>query len=147
MCGTRLVVILSISIYSVYLSPVLLSPYPRKNNFRRRQWETILRINAINPQEGRSCIYFSQHFISYTNHCALYIVFLSKFLLKNDLGRGAKVFFSLLLLSRLNPEILFHRDSYVHICLYDLLVIPYKKLTGKVKSSSSLTVIELYYWR
>lgn len=68
---------------------------------------------------------FPPTFISNTKHFALYIVVLNEYLLKNHLGRGAKVFFSLVLLCSLNLEFLFHGDSYVHeVSLSYLSLLP-----------------------
>lgn len=61
--------------------------------------EKILLSNAVNHCEGGGHIFFVffQHFTSSTKHCALHIVVPNEYLVKNDLGRGTKVFASLFL--------------------------------------------------
>lgn len=115
MYDTHIIMIFIVSIYHVYLSPILFSPYPEKKNWRKKTLEKILLSNAVSHHEGGGHIFFGffQHFTCSTKHCALHIVVLNEYLVKNDLGRGTKVFTSLFLWSSLNLEFLFHGGSYV----------------------------------
>lgn len=153
MYDTHIIVIFSVSIYHVYLSPILFSPYPEKKNWRKKILEKILLSNAVNHHEGGGHIFFVffQHFTCSTKHCALHIVVLNEYLVKNDLGRGTKVFTSLFLWSSLNLESFFFMEAamcvehLLHICFHYLLFIPHKQWTGKVKPLSPFTIWTLLW--
>lgn len=108
MYDTHMIVILSISVHPVYLSPILFSPYPGKNEFWKKTLEKILLSNIVNHREGRGLYYFSTFM-----HCVLHIAVLYEYLLRNNLGKGTKVFTSLFLLSSLNLKSFFFMEAAV----------------------------------
>lgn len=105
-CTTHTIVILSISGQPVYLSPVLFSPYPGKNEFWKKTLEKLLLSNTVNHHEGTG-LYFPPTFM----HHALHIAVLCEYLLRRNLGKDTEVFISLILLSGLNLKFLFHGAS------------------------------------
>ena len=149
MYDTHIIVIFSVSIYPVYLSPILFSPYPEKEKIGgRKHWKkSYCLMQLITMRAGVVSFFgFFQHFISSTKHCALHIVLLNEYLVKNDLGRGTEVFTSLFLWSSLNLESFFFMEAamwvehLLRICFHYLLFMPHKQWTGKVKPLSPFTI-------